>query len=399
MASYDVIVLGLGGMGSAAVCHLAARGQRVLGLEQFAPPHDRGSSHGRTRVIRQAYFEHPAYVPLLLRAYELWRQLERDTGEQLLLLPGGLMMGTETSEVVAGTLRSAREHGLPHEVLDTGDIRRRYPLFRVPDQTVGVFEKAAGLVFCERAITVHLSMARRAGAELRFHEPVIEWKATSDGGGVIVRTEAGTYSASQLVITPGPWAPRLLHEMAVPFVVERQVLYWFQPMCDIDAFAPDRFPVYIWQRPDGATPYGFPAIDGAEGGVKIAFYRKTNSEPCTPETVDRRVRDDDVAEMRGAMREFLPALDGELVAATTCLYTLTPDLDFVIGEHPEFPQVKVAAGFSGHGFKFCSVVGEILANLVTTGRAGHEIDLFHPGRFDRSRANEKTSQARGPSAT
>ncbi len=385
MASYDVIVLGLGGMGSAAVRHLAARGKRVLGLEQFSPPHDRGSSHGKTRVIRQAYFEHPAYVPLLLRAYELWRELERDTEESLLLLPGGLMMGAPDSEVVAGSIRSAREHDLPHEVFDSADLRRRFPLFQIPDGTVGVFEKAAGLVFCERAITAHLRAAARSGAELRFEEAVASWQTTPDSG-VTVTTARGTYSAEQLIITPGPWAPQLLGDLGVPLSVERQVLFWFQPPGGVESFLPDRFPVYIWQRADGATPYGFPAVDGAAGGVKIAFYRKAAAEPCTPDTVDRRIRADDVLEMREAVREFLPALDGEVIQAATCLYTLTPDLNFVIGEHPRHPQVKIAAGFSGHGFKFCSVVGEILANLVTTGQAGHETGLFNPRRFTKTGA-------------
>jgi sarcosine oxidase len=378
---FDVIVLGLGGMGSAAAYHVAARGQRVLGLEQFSPPHDRGSSHGRTRVIRQAYFEHPTYVPLLLRAYELWREVERASGEQLLLLPGGLMMGAPDSEVVSGSIGSACQHRLPHEVLDANAIRRRFPLFRIPDDTVALFESAAGLVFCERAITAHLSAASRAGATLQFGEKVSGWRASVDGSSVTVVTDRGTYSASQLIITPGPWAPNLLGGLGVPMVVERQVLFWFQPRAGVEAFSPDRFPIYIWQRADGVTPYGFPSVDGADGGVKIAFYRKKVSEPCTPETVDREIREDDVAEIRAAISEFLPALDGELLAATTCLYTLTPDLHFVIGEHPQHAQVKVAAGFSGHGFKFCSVVGEILSDLVVMGRSRHDIQLFAPQRL------------------
>ena len=382
MGAHDVIVLGLGGMGSAAACHLAARGLRVLGLEQFSPPHDRGSSHGRTRVIRQAYFEHPSYVPLLLRAYELWRRLERDTGEQLLLLPGGLMMGAENSEVVAGSLHSAREHGLPHELLDAGEIRRRFPLFRIADDTVGLFEKTAGLVFCERAVKAHLSAARRSGAELHFDEAVTRWQAAPDGSGVTVTTSRGAYAAAQLVVTPGPWAPQLLREIAVPFAVERQVLFWFQPLVDAESFAPGTFPIYIWQQSNGVTPYGFPAVDGAAGGVKIAFYRQAHSEPCTPETVDRRIREDDVKEMRAAIREFLPALNGELLQAATCLYTLTPDFNFVVGAHPTFPQVKLAAGFSGHGFKFCSVIGEILANLIVSDSASHDLRLFDPRRFN-----------------
>jgi sarcosine oxidase len=281
--AYDVIVLGLGGMGSAAAYHLAARGQRVLGLEQFSPPHDRGSSHGRTRVIRQAYFEHPAYVPLLLRAYEHWKLLEQVTDQQLLLLPGGLMMGSPNSEVVSGSITSARQHGLPHEVLDVTDIRRRVPQFRIRDDTVGVFEAAAGLVFCERAVSAHLDAASRAGAVLQFNEPVLGWHATADGSGVTVTTARGRYSATQLVITPGPWAPQLLSDLGIPLLVERQVLFWFQPPGGVDAFTPNRFPIYIWQRDDGATPYGFPSLDGTAGGVKIAFYRKAVSEPCTPE--------------------------------------------------------------------------------------------------------------------
>lgn len=380
MTTHDVIVLGLGGMGSAAAAHLAARGRRVLGLEQFTAPHDRGSSHGHTRVIRQAYFEHPAYVPLLLRAYELWHELERDTGRELLLLSGGLMMGAPDSEVVSGSLRSARQHGLPHEELDSHEIRRWFPQFRVSDGTVALFEPAAGLVFCERAVTAHLDAAGRRGAELHFEEPVLNWRPTP-AGGVTVTTTKATYCAGQLVITPGPWAPTLLSDLGVPFVVERQVLFWFQPQNGAAAFRPEIFPIYIWQHPNGATPYGFPAVDGAEGGVKIAFYRKPVAEPCTPESVDRCVRDDDVADMRMAMRNLLPMLDGPLVKAATCLYTLTPDLNFVIGPHPAHPQVQVAAGFSGHGFKFCSVVGEMLADLATGGRARHDIGLFDPRRF------------------
>ncbi len=378
--SCDVIVLGLGGMGSAAAAHLAARGRKVLGLERFTAPHDRGSSHGHTRVIRQAYFEHPAYVPLLLRAYELWRALERESGRQLLLLPGGLMMGTAASEVVAGSLRSARQHGLPHDELDAREIRRRFPQFQISDDTVALFERAAGLVFCEPAVSAHLDWAARQGAELRFEEPALSWSPTS-GGGVSVTTAQGTYTADQLVITPGPWAPELLGDLGVPFVVERQVLFWFQPPGGVGPFLPERFPIYIWEHPSGATPYGFPAVDGESGGVKIACYRKAVPEPCSPETVDRRIREDDVASMRAAMRGLLPQLDGPLLKAATCLYTLTPDLNFVIGPHPANPQVLVAAGFSGHGFKFCSVVGELLADLAIAGRTQHELGLFAPDRF------------------
>lgn len=382
MTHHDVIVLGLGGMGSAAAMHLAARGRRVLGLEQFTAPHDRGSSHGHSRVIRQAYFEHPAYVPLLLRAYELWHSLESASSRQLLLLPGGLMMGAPDSEVVAGSLRSARQHGLPHELLEARDIRQRFPLFHISDDTVALFEKAAGLVFSEEAIRAHLHEAARHGADLRFEEPVLSWSVTPSGG-IEVITPRGTHAADQLVLAPGPWAPSILQDLGAPLVVERQVLYWFEPPQGIEPFLPDRQPIHIWQHPSGATPYGFPAVDGPGGGVKIAFYRKPRPEACTPETVDRNVRPDDIDDMRRAMHEYLPSLDGRLVKAKTCLYTLTPDLNFVVGTHPDHPQVQVAAGFSGHGYKFCSVIGEILADLVTRGRTAHGTGLFAPARFRR----------------
>ncbi|MFN0130301.1 MAG: N-methyl-L-tryptophan oxidase [Verrucomicrobiales bacterium] len=380
MRTFDTIVLGLGGMGSAAAMHLARAGQRVLGLEQFKAPHDRGSSHGHTRVIRQAYFEHPSYVPLLLRAYELWSELERAAGVELLNLCGGLMMGTESSEVVAGSRRSAKDHGLAHECLDAREIRRRFSAFRIPDDTVAVFETAAGLVYCERAVSAHLSVASRLGADLRFEEAASSWMTTASGG-VAVTTPRDTYHADQLVITPGPWAPTLLADLRVPLVVERQVLFWFQPPDGVADFLPQRFPIHIWQRLDGATPYGFPAVDGPDGGVKIAFYRKLASEVCTPENVDRRIRDDDLAGMRGTLSEFLPGLNGPLLRASTCLYTLTPDLHFLIGTHPRHPQVRFAAGFSGHGFKFCSVIGEVLADLVLRGVSRHDISLFCADRF------------------
>jgi sarcosine oxidase len=377
--SFDVIVLGLGGMGSAAAAHLASRGQKVLGFDRFSPPHDRGSSHGATRVIRQAYFEHPSYVPLLLRSYELWRDLEREGGDPLLLLCGGLMMGAPDSSVVTGSLESARRHGLPHEFFEAGEIRRRFPTFRIAGNSVALFEREAGVVFCERAVAAHLQRAARTGAEIHTEESVIDWQVTPDAG-VVVRTGRTSYFADQLVLTPGPWAPDFLADLAIPLRIERQVLYWFRPPGGVEPFLPQRFPVYVWERGDGSLPYGFPAVDGPDGGVKVALYRKPEVEMCTADSVDRRVRDDDVAGMRAAVREILPALNGGLLSATVCLYTLTPDLHFIIGNHPAYPQVKVAAGFSGHGFKFCPVVGEILADLVMEGRTAHDISLFDPQR-------------------
>ena len=225
--THDVIVIGLGGMGSAAAAHLAARGQRVLGLERFGPAHDRGSSHGGSRIIRQSYFEDPAYVPLLLRAYELWRELEADSGADLMTLTGGLYFGRPDSPTVAGSLRSSRQWDLPHELLDAAEIRRRFPTMTPADDEVGLYEADAGLVRPEATVAAHLALAGQRGADLRFDEPVLDWSTTADG--VRVTTAAGTYTAGRLVICPGAWAPELLADLGVPLTVERQVLYWFRP--------------------------------------------------------------------------------------------------------------------------------------------------------------------------
>lgn len=375
-----VIVLGLGGMGSATVWQLARAGARVVGLEQFGPAHARGSSHGKTRVIRQAYFEHPSYVPLLLRAYELWHEAERESGNQLLTLCGGLMMGAPGSEVVSGSIRSAREHGLAHEVLDSSEIRRRYPLFQIPDHHIALFEAKAGVVHTERSVQTHLDLATAYGADLRFNEPALSWTAEPDGS-VSVLTGRGIHRADHLVITPGPWAPTLLTDLGLPLEVQRQVLFWFQPPGGVLPMLPGRFPIYIWEGEDGLQPYGFPAMDGAAGGAKVAFFRIPNAQTCTPETIDRSARQEDEAAMRGMLRRFLPALDGPLLQTATCLYTNTPDLHFAMGPHPRHPQVSFAAGFSGHGFKFCSVVGEILADLAIRGATRHNLGLFDCRRF------------------
>jgi sarcosine oxidase len=375
----DVIVLGLGGMGSAAACHLAARGHRVLGLEQFTSPHDRGSSHGETRVIRQAYFESPAYVPLLLRAYELWRELERATGRTLLNLCGGLMLGPPGSDVVAGSTRSAVEHGLPHELLDARGIQGRFPPFRPPQGTAGLFEKNAGFIFTEAAVQAHLDRARQLGAQLQFEEEVLGWEPTSHG--VRTRSSRGRYEAQRLVITAGPWTAQVLSDLRLPLEVERQVLYWFEPKGDVEPFLPGRFPIFIFEAANGLLPYGVPAVDGAAGGVKVSLYRSPQAQLCTPATVRRTISMEEIERMREEIGGLIPALAGKFVKGATCLYTNTPDRHFILDAHPGLPQVSLAAGFSGHGYKFCSVVGEILADLAEDGRTRHDLSPFRLSRF------------------
>ena len=380
--THDVIVAGLGGMGSAAASELAGRGKMVLGLERFSPAHDRGSSHGRSRIIRQAYFEGAAYVPLLLRAYELWEKLERETGQELMTLTGGLMIGREDGDLVSGSVASADAHDLPYELLDVNEIRRRFPAFAPGPDTVALYEERAGFVRPEETVKAHLDLAGSSGADLRFEEPVLSWEATD--GGVRVETPESVYEAERLVISPGAWAPRLLASLGIPLEVTRQVMFWFEPTNGPGPFLPTHFPIFIWEPDDGNMFYGFPAQDD-DRGVKAAFFRAGGS-PTDPETIDREVREVEADFLRGYLAEHVPELAGRCLEARACMYTNTPDEHFVISLHPGHPQVAVACGFSGHGYKFCSVVGEILADLATEGSTPHPIDLFSPARLDRADA-------------
>lgn len=379
---YDVIVVGLGGMGSATVYQLAQRGYRVLGLERHTKAHDQGSSHGQSRVIRLAYFEDPAYVPLLVRSYELWEQIERETDQSLLVLTGGLMMGPADSHVVAGSIRSAQEWGLDHEVLDAADIRRRFSPFNPGPDVMALYETKAGFVRPEASVAAHLERAAQLGAEIHYEEPVLSWEASASGEGVTVRTAKGVYQAGHLSISPGAWAPHLLADMNLPLEVERAIMYWFDPIGGVAPYEVGRFPIYIWETAPGVQFYGFPGHDGPEGGVKVAFFRwPTGRQICTADTIDRTVHPHEVEMMRQNLAGRMPTLNGRFMVAKTCLYTNTPDEHFVITTHPVYRQVAVAAGFSGHGYKFASVVGEIMADLATTGHTRHPIDLFKSGRF------------------
>jgi sarcosine oxidase len=376
-----IIVVGLGAMGSATALHLAKRGHRVLGFDRFTPPHAHGSSHGQTRMIRKAYWEDARYVPLLLRAYELWLQLEADADQSLLQITGGLMIGRADGDLVARSTGSAKQFALPHEVLSAAEIRRRYPAFRIDDDWVGLWEKDAGYLRSEACVELQLQQAALAGGELHFDEPVLEWHALP-GGGVSVRTERETYEADRLVITAGPWAPQILRELNLPLRVTRQVVFRFEPTSSIDLFRQDRMPVFIREMERGQPMlYGFPMTGPDAEGVKIGLHG--SDEFCSPETVDREIRPADERVIREKLAEALPLLAGRLIHAETCLYTMTPDEHFVIDRHPEFSQVMLAAGFSGHGFKFASVLGEALAELATDGKPAYDLELFSLQRFRR----------------
>lgn len=375
---YDVIVIGLGGVGSAAACHLASRGKHVLGLERYKAAHDRGSSHGSSRIIRQAYFENPNYVPLLLRAYELWEQLEQDTASSLLCSTGGLMLGVQESEVISGSLRSAKEHGLACELFDAGEIRRRFPPLHAKADEYAVYEKKAGFLRPESAILAHLQLAGRHSAALHFEEPVTGWTITPTGM-VSVTTSQATYQSSSLILAPGAWAGDFLPSISLPLQVRRHVMAWFEPVGGIEPFLPDRFPVYVWQTDTQQVFYGFPATEVHDRGVKVAIH--TGGAICAPDSIERSITEEDVQEIREQLSQRIPMLNGRFLNASTCMYTMTPDEHFVVSQHPEFSQVTIACGFSGHGFKFASVLGEVLADLAIHGTSRHKIDFLSPKRF------------------
>lgn len=369
---YDVIVAGTGSMGAAACLHLARRGARVLGLEQFGLPHERGSHHGHSRMIRQAYFEHPDYVPLLRRAYELWDEvgrLEADAGhgdETIFHRTGGLYVGPPDGAIVPGSLAAARAHDLPHELLDGEALAARFPQFRFPAGFQGFFEERAGFLVPERAVAAQVRQARLFGAEVRTGETVLDWKTTRDG--VRVRTSGGDHDAGHLVVTAGAWSGPLLADLGVDLTVTRQVLAWFDPPGDRAQFALGRFPCWFVETDTPYGHYGFPMCEFGQPGLKVALHKP--GEPIAPEdlgTADPGPRADEIELLRATLRAILPDGAGPLVAACTCRYTNSADGHFIVGPHPHDPGVTLAAGFSGHGFKFASVIGEILADLATEG--------------------------------
>lgn len=371
---YDVIVVGLGAMGSATLHQLAHRGHRVLGLEQFTPAHAFGSSHGKSRIIREAYFEDPRYVPLVQRAYVCWRELEEESGVTVFRQTGGLMLGAPDSAVVSGALLSAQLHNLPHEVIGADEVQRRYPAFRPRPSDIGVVEPRAGMLAPERAITAFTTLAKQHGADVHSDEPMLSWRAVRDG--VEVTTAKGTYSAARLVLTVGAWAGKVLRELGVPFQAQRNVLYWFTPTHNAHCFTPEKFPVFLQDLGPGLTSYGF--ADTGDG-MKFALHHFGDS--VDPDTVRRTVGDDEIAFVRSLLAEWMPDANGALRETGVCMYTNVPDEHFVIDVHPDHPAVIVASPCSGHGFKFSSALGEVLADMATNLPVAFDTSLFSLARF------------------
>jgi sarcosine oxidase len=369
---FDVIVVGVGGMGSAAAYHLARRGKTVLGLDRFEIPNEQGSSHGITRVVRLAYNEHPAYVPLLRRAYTGWRELGAEAGEQLLHITGSMDISRPDQPVVEGSIRSCEEHDLSYEVLDAGEVATRFPGYRLDPEMVAVLQPDGGFVLPERAIAAHARGAIGAGAELHPDERVTGWEPTPMG--VRVTTEVGVYEADRLVLTAGAWMAELA---GLPIVAERQVLAWLEPE-QPELFMPARLPVFIMQTADDNRYYGLPQFEIP--GFKLGRYHHFE-ERGPADQLDRTPHADDEQMLRDYARQYFPAGAGRALRMTGCLFENTPDEHFIIDRLPDLPQVVVGGGGSGHGFKFCPVIGEILADLATAGETAHDITLFRGDRF------------------
>lgn len=388
--NYDVIVVGLGAVGSTALYHLAKRGAKVLGVDQFAPPHPYGSSSGETRITRQAIGEGACYTPFSLRSYDLWREIEGMTGSNLLTITGGLIMGSQSSpailhgrdDFVEETIRAARQYGIAHSVLDAAKIESRFPQFRLEGDERGYYEPMAGFLRPEQCIEDQLFLARRFGAEWRGHEAVLGFSSRHTGE-MFVKTERGGYSAAKVIISTGAWVKRFVSKQYKNlFSISRQVLHWFDAESSYKNFVIGNFPIFIWGYGNGDSIYGFPAIDGPRGGVKIAAEQHEHEVETEPDAVSQGVT---LEETEAMYRRYVVGrfrtLGRRSVKAITCFYTKTPDSNFIIDVHPEHPNVILASPCSGHGFKHSAAVGEVLAQMAFGENPQIDISPFRLSRF------------------
>ncbi|WP_425616048.1 N-methyl-L-tryptophan oxidase [Anatilimnocola sp. NA78] len=374
MKTYDVIVLGTGGVGSAACWQLSRRGATVLGLDRFPPGHARGSSHGETRIIRQAYFEHADYVPLLRRAYELWAELEAEAAQTLFSQVGLLQIGPREGIVVRGVLQAAAQHGLEVELLSASESQRRFPGFYVPDEMHAVYEPRAGLLFVEQCVQAHCAAAVRAGAELRSDVTVLGWR--EEEAGVVVQTDQGEFAAQKLVITAGPWAAQFLANTGVPLHVKRKHIYWL-PTNEPALQAAQGAPAYLYELPQGVF-YGLPAIN--DRGLKCGEH--SGGQLVTDPLHDPRVFDaQDWVRVADFVRNHLPGVSPIPSDRSVCFYTMSPDEHFLLDRHPQSDRVFFAAGLSGHGFKFTGVLGQVLADWATTGKTELPVEFLALARL------------------
>jgi sarcosine oxidase len=377
--SFDVIVVGLGAMGSATTQQLARRGARVLGIDMFDPGHDQGSSHGYHRKIRMSQLHSDDYLPIGRRTFELWRELEQASGTDLMRMTGEVQLrdlaGAPEQEV---QIERMRQQG-HWEVLSATDLASRYPGFRIADGIVAVYESTSGYVLSEAGILANIAVARQHGATIHTGEEVTGWSV--DGDGVSITTDRDTYRAGKLVITTGPWASELLRDLELPLQVERTVNGYFQPDRP-DLWSIDRgAPTFLLDIPEGSF-YGIPAVDDI--GLKIGMFGGRGTAVTTPRIIDRRVEDAEIHALRAVLDRYMPGASGPEIKRITCMCTYTSDSEFIVGHHPEHEQVIVGCGFNGRGFKFAPVIGEILAHLATGTPYPLDISFMSTGRFSSS---------------
>ncbi|MBT3556202.1 MAG: N-methyl-L-tryptophan oxidase [Rhodospirillales bacterium] len=374
MNTYDIIVVGLGVMGGSAAFNCAKRGVKVLGLDANHPNHILGSSHGATRAIRETYFESPEYVPLSQRSAELWRELEEESGQSLLTTNGAIYVAPKDHPMAKGVVSAADVHGLDIEHLSIDDMASRFPGFALPEDWAGIYESNGGVIQAEASRKAHVDMAVKHGADLRFGCAVTGWSQNS-AGNVVVTTTDGEFEAASAILTLGPWACEALHELNLPLTGRRIPIIHFDAI-DASRYNADDMSVYFWATPEGIYA-GFPYFDGE--GVKI--MRHDAGDVCTPETARRDVTDFDITEISDFANKYMPYANRSVRNTLIGLYTMTPDGHFVIDRHPGFNKVAYATGFSGHGFKFAPVIGEILADMILDGATKHPTGFLTASRF------------------
>jgi sarcosine oxidase len=387
---YDVIVVGLGALGAATLYQLSQRGARVLGIDQFAPPHDLGSSHGDSRITRLAIGEGNEYAPFVQRSHAIWRELEARTGKPLMTTTGGLVLGPRDgaaahhgkTDFVRGTIACAERFGIAHEVLDAAGIRRRFPQFHLQGDELGYHERDAGFVRPEDAIGAQLAVARASGAQTRTGERVRAVEPVGNGDTVRVRTDSASFTADRVVVAAGAWLPEFLGQQArsdwqAHFSVHRQVMHWFDTGSAAADFAPERFPIFIWMYGDGEEDYmyGFPSSDPAQPALKVATEQYVRA--TTPDTIERNVSPEETAAMyRERVAGRFPQIDGRALKARACMYTVTPDNRFVIDALDGLPNVLIASACSGHGFKHSAGLGDAIADHVLGRHSALDLSPF-----------------------
>ncbi len=371
MKPYDLAIVGLGAMGSMAAWQATRRGLRVIGFDRFRPPHSHGSSTGHSRIIREAYFEQRYYVPLVQEAYRLWEELERESGSTIYLRTGGLMLGPRDGTVAAGAIASMEAFGLEAEVLTGAEVRHRFPAFEAGDDIVGLYEPRAGSLTPEAGIEAALRLAEQGGAVLLYDTPVEGWES---GSNVEVRTAAGRYRADRVILSAGAWMAGDLTGIELPLTVSRQLLFWLEPSGGREPFQPSRFPVFLWEWEPGRSFYGFP---DQGRGVKVAIHHE--GAATDPDTIDRTVGPHEVDELLEILGSTIPSARGPVLESAVCMYTNTPNEDFIVDRHPADDRILVASPCSGHGFKFAPTIGGILVDLVVEGGTRFDLGPFRIG--------------------